>query len=196
MEEIEMIRGDTFVFPHPIKINKNNESYQLQDGENIMFSLKRYSDDEEYVLQKSLNNGITWNSKLQRYIIRLEPEDTNNIDLYYESRLYQYDIVVILKGNLVKTIRGSLRIWKDITRNETTTKPSEDTELTEEQIKALDEMTFEINEDGELLISYDKEILEIDFYIENNDLIISQDIEVDFNINVDGEMEVSYERDI
>lgn len=191
MEEIEMIRGDTFVFPHPIKIKKNNESYQLQDDENIMFSLKRYSDDEEYVLQKSLNNGITWNSKLQRYIIRLEPEDTNNIDLYYESRLYQYDIVVILKGNIVKTVRGSLRIWKDITRNETTTKPSEDTELTEEQIKAINSIT--INLDDELSIEYDEVVLDFDFVIEGIDLVVENNVKgTDFNINNNGELEVSY----
>lgn len=196
MEELEMIRGDTFIYPHAINIKKDNESYQLQGNENIIFSLKRFSGDEEYVLQKSLNNGITWDNSIQRYVIKLEPEDTKDIELRYESMLFQYDIVVILKDSFTKTIRGSLRIWRDITRNEITTTPSEDTDLTDEQIKALDEMTFEMNEDGELLISYDKEILDIDFYIENNDLIISKDIEVDFNINVDGEMEVSYERNI
>ena len=188
--DYEMIRGDTFVFPRPIKINKNNESYQLQDDENIIFSLKRFSDDEEYVLQKSLNNGITWNETLQRYILRLEPEDTNNIDLYYESRLYQYDIVVILKNNFVKTIRGSLTIWKDITRNETTT-PSEDTNLTEEQINAINSITIDLG--NELSIEYDEAILDLDFIIEGVDLVVDNNVEgLDFNINKNGELEVLY----
>ena len=191
MNEIEMIRGDTFIYPHPIRIKKDNESYQLQDDENIIFSLKRFSGDKEYVLQKSLNNGITWDSSIQKYVIRLEPEDTKDIELRYESMLFQYDIVVILKDNFTKTIRGSLRILRDITRNETTTTPSEDTELTEEQINAINSITIDIDE--ELSIEYDETVLDLDFSIEGVDLVVNKNVEeIDFNINQNGELEVLY----
>lgn len=192
MEELEMIRGDTFIFPHPIRIKKDNENYQLQENENIIFSLKRFSGDEEYVLQKNLDNGITWDSKLQRYVIKLEPEDTKDIELRYESILFQYDIVVILNDNLVKTIRGSLRIWRDITRNETIIKPSEDTELTEEQITAINNIAVSI-ENGELVLEYDNTVLDLNFSMENNNLIVNNNVKgTDFNINQNGELEVLY----
>lgn len=192
MEELEMIRGDTFIYPHAINIKKDNESYQLQGNENIIFSLKRFSGDEEYVLQKSLNNGITWDSSIQKYVIKLEPEDTKDIELRYESMLFQYDIVVILKNNLVKTIRGSLKIWRDITRNETATDTPEDTGLTEEQINAINSITIDL--DDELSIEYDETVLDLDFTVEDVDLVVDNNIEgVEFNINETGELEVNYE---
>ena len=191
MNEIEMIRGDTFIFPHPIRIKKDNESYQLQENDNIIFSLKRFSGDEEYVLQKSLNNGIVWNKTIQRYIIKLEPEDTKDIELRYESVLFQYDIVIILKDNFTKTTRGSLRIWRDITRNENTTEPPEDNGLTNEQINAINSITIDLDE--ELSIEYDETVLDIDFTIEGVDLVVENNVDgLEIDINKNGELEVLY----
>lgn len=66
-------------------------------------------------------------------------------------------------------------------------------ELTEEQIKALDEMVCEIGEDGELLIQWDDKVLDIDFRIEDKDLIITNNmLQVDIEINENGELEVRY----
>jgi hypothetical protein len=67
------------------------------------------------------------------------------------------------------------------------------TGLTEEQIKALNEMTCEIDKNGELNITYDNTVLDLDFTIEGTDLIVISGIqEIDFNINENGELEVSY----
>lgn len=186
MDEIEMIRGDTLLIP--VKITKDKENYQLQENENIMFSLKRFSGDEEYTLQKSLNNGIEWDDEKQRYIIKLEHEDTKDIELRYENKNFQYDIVVILSNNFVRTIRGVLQIWRDITRNENITK---NTGLTEQQISAINSIA--INLDDELSIEYNENILNLNFTVDGVNLVVDNNVSgIDFNINENGEMEVSY----
>lgn len=66
-------------------------------------------------------------------------------------------------------------------------------ELTAEQIQALNEMVCEINENGELVISYDEEILPINFALEGVNLVVTSNINALFGINTNGELEVSYE---
>lgn len=66
-------------------------------------------------------------------------------------------------------------------------------ELSEEQIQALNEMTCEIDENGELVISYDEEILPISFALESANLVVTSNINALFGINTNGELEVSYE---
>lgn len=66
-------------------------------------------------------------------------------------------------------------------------------ELTEEQIQALNDMTCEINEDGNLVIAYDEELLPIDFSLEGVNLVITSHLNALFGINKNGELEVSYE---
>lgn len=185
MNEIEMFRGDTLLIP--VIIRKNNIQSQLQENENIIFSLKKFSGDEEYILQKSLKNGITWDNQTQRYIIRIEHEDTKDIKLNYESKIFQYDVVIVL-GNFVRTIRGTLQIKRDITRNETIT---DGAELTKEQIDALNSIVIDV--DDELSIEYDETVLDIDFMIEGENLVVHNNIEgIEFNINENEELEVSY----
>ena len=65
-------------------------------------------------------------------------------------------------------------------------------DLTEEQIKALDEMVCEINENGNLIITYDETILDLDFQIEDGNLIIDNNINATFSINENEELEVEY----
>lgn len=70
---------------------------------------------------------------------------------------------------------------------------SYDTELTEEQIKAINEMVCEVSESGELGITYDDTVLDIDFSIENGELIVEDNEEnIEFIINKNKEMEVIY----
>ena len=185
-EEGEMLRGDYKIIPG--KLTKNGQPYQLASNENIMFSLKKYSSDEDYVVQKELHDGIEWNEENQRYEIELLHEDTNDIELDCESRVFQYDVVAILEETKPCTIRKTLRITRDITRNEHI---EGEGDLTPEQIQALEEI--EIDLDDELTITYDDEVLDIDFYLEGKNLIVDNNIEgIEFEINNNGELEVRY----
>lgn len=64
-------------------------------------------------------------------------------------------------------------------------------ELTEEQIQAINEMIATTGE--ELILEYDNDVLDIDFTIEDNNLIVTNNVaKLDFNINENGEMEAIY----
>ena len=67
-----------------------------------------------------------------------------------------------------------------------------DSSLTLIEIEALNNMICEIDENGELLINYDDEVLNISFSIEDKNLIVTENIDANFSINENGEMEVSY----
>lgn len=65
-------------------------------------------------------------------------------------------------------------------------------ELTTEQIQALNSMEALIDENGELIITYDENILDFDLSIQNDELIVENNMEqINFAI-VDKELEVMY----
>lgn len=64
--------------------------------------------------------------------------------------------------------------------------------LTEEQIEAINNMTFTIDSEN-LIIEYDETVLDLDFSMDGENLTIENDVDgVDFNINQNGELEVLY----
>ena len=65
--------------------------------------------------------------------------------------------------------------------------------LTSEQIAAINNMSCDIDENGNLEINYDDTVLAINFEIENGNLIAETNIDnISFNINSNGEMEAIY----
>lgn len=65
-------------------------------------------------------------------------------------------------------------------------------ELTPEQIQALNEMTCVINNDGDLVITYDNAVLDIRFSKPGDDLIMDNNINAVFYIN-NNNLEVTYD---
>lgn len=83
----EITRGDTFSFG--VKI------YELgKELEAAYFTCKNNYDDDEYIFQKTLNNGITLDrfdeNENYFYKIRVAPGDTQNL----EVGKYYYDLQV------------------------------------------------------------------------------------------------------
>ena len=111
MENLEMVRGDTFEFNIEIE-------GLLTDLSSASFGVKKNIDDTGYVLQKTLNSGITKNTTLSTdtskvYTIRVEANDTNQL----EYGDYYYDLQVGANSNDVFTpLRGALKINWDISR--------------------------------------------------------------------------------
>jgi ATP-dependent 26S proteasome regulatory subunit len=67
-----------------------------------------------------------------------------------------------------------------------------ESELTPEQIEAINNMKISIIND-ELLFEYDEEVLDFNFNLNGNDLIVENNVKgTDFNINQDEELEVLY----
>lgn len=67
-----------------------------------------------------------------------------------------------------------------------------DDTLTAEQITALNNMVISSSND-ELILEYDDEVLDVDFNIANQDLIVTNNVTaLNFSINKNGEMEAIY----
>lgn len=104
---MKIIRGDTLSFA--IEYSFDDET--TQDLETCYFSCKRNADDEEYVFQKSLSDGISKVSDGQ-YRVRVAPEDTEEL----EAGNYLYDLEIGLNGDKFTLLKGILRIETDVTR--------------------------------------------------------------------------------
>lgn len=104
---MKMTRGDTYSFGFEYKIDDES----TQDLETCYFSCKKNSDDENYIFQKSLDNGISKVANGQ-YRIRVAPEDTEEI----EAGNYFYDLEIGLNEDKFTLLKGILRIETDVTR--------------------------------------------------------------------------------
>lgn len=103
-----MVRGDTFRFS--IEIEGLEE-----DLTSAYFSCKKNKDDEEYIFQKSLGDGITKTAETdisKTYEVVVAPEDTVDV----EDGNYFYDLQLGAGGEIFTPLLAILKIEKDITR--------------------------------------------------------------------------------
>ena len=99
---IKMVKGDTESF-----------GFELEGVENLdaaYFSCKRNSQDENYLFQKSLNNGITKRTENQ-YVVRITPDNTALL----EPGQYWYDLEISKNGDIFTIFRGILELLPEIT---------------------------------------------------------------------------------
>lgn len=100
----------------PFIYMKNGQKSALGEKDLLFFSVKKRESDKEYVFQKTLNDGITFDSANNKYLIEIEYEDTK--DLYKGSKLL-YDITIYYDGIKPKQkVVGVLEIGPKITLNE------------------------------------------------------------------------------
>lgn len=103
-----MVRGDTFIFSVEIEgLTENLTS--------AYFSCKKNYDDENYIFQKSIGNGITKLKNTETgmiYEVELAPEDTADV----QSGNYFYDFQIEVDGNIFTPLNAILKIDKDVTR--------------------------------------------------------------------------------
>lgn len=86
----------------------------------LTFSVKRYKADRQYVIQKTLGNGIEPTVPKQgdpagalRYIVTIDPEDTEEL----ASGGYYYDLEAIINGDVLTLLIGEVTIAPDVTRH-------------------------------------------------------------------------------
>lgn len=100
----------------PFSYKKNGNNIQLNENDLIFFSVKRHEDDEEYVFQKKLGDGITFDSINTKYLIEINFEDTKDVDI---GDKLLYDIVIYYnKEKPVQKVVGILEIGLKLTMNE------------------------------------------------------------------------------
>ena len=109
--DIRHVRGDTF--SHPIYVENLH-----QDLESIYFTCRDGSNDNsEILIEKSLNNGITYmdydeETDTRTYVVRLAPQDTKDL----QSGTYYYDEQIEVNGDVLTIMKGRFILEQDITR--------------------------------------------------------------------------------
>lgn len=101
---LRMVRGDTFAFSFEVS------GTDLLDT--VFFSCKINADDEQYLFQKSLNDGITYRGN-GRFSVRVAPNVTKDL----EVGSYYYDLEIGVNGDIFTIMKGRLKIEQDITRH-------------------------------------------------------------------------------
>ncbi len=111
-KDIEYTRGNSYVLDVRIKgISKIDKIYM---------TIKKSADDDDYILQKSLNNGIEeikheeeQEVPICEFRIKITPDETENFIINYN---YGYDIKIIV-GDIKKTIViGDFKMTKNYTK--------------------------------------------------------------------------------
>lgn len=103
---LEMTKGDTLSF-----------GFKLKDlGQNLAsayFTVKNNYDDEEYIFQKSLGNGIQLDhidGTDYYFKVRVAPNDTK----YLEPKNYYYDLEINVNYDTFTILKGILSVEFDV----------------------------------------------------------------------------------
>lgn len=97
-------------------IKKDGEYVQLGENDLIFMTVSFTPGSTEYKFQKSLTNGITYNSTTKKYDIQIDSEDTENLQF---GTTYGFDITIYYEGDKPKQkIVGEFKVGKKYTVNE------------------------------------------------------------------------------
>ena len=113
--DIRHIKGDTLC--HNIFVEG-----LYQDLESVYFTCRdSLNDNSEILVEKSLNNGITYiyydeEKDLRTYVVRIAPEDTKDL----QAGTYYYDEQISVNGDVITIMKGKFIIEQDATRKTTT----------------------------------------------------------------------------
>ena len=100
---ISFVRGNSFSFDFEY-------DGTTDDLDGAYFSCKSDENDEEYVFQKTLGDGIT-KFATGKYSVRVAPEDTAEIPV----RNYYYDFTVVMGEDVETIFKGMLTLQSNIT---------------------------------------------------------------------------------
>ena len=109
--DIRHLRGDTL--SHAIFVEN-----LYQDVESIYFTCRDgANDNSEILIEKSLNNGITYmyydeEKDVRTYVVRIAPEDTKDL----QAGTYYYDEQIEVNGDVITIMKGRFILEQDISR--------------------------------------------------------------------------------
>lgn len=100
----------------PFTYKVNGKRAKLEEGDIIYFSVKERLSNDEYLIQKTLDNGITFNEDEQKYYITFEYADTKEMEI---GVTYIYDLTIYYGGTKpIQKLFGNLKIGPKVTLNE------------------------------------------------------------------------------
>lgn len=115
--DITMPKLDYFVLSIGIKENPDDTEYvQLGENDLMFMTVSPESGNTDYKFQKTLEDGITYNSETGKYDIVINSTDTTD---FIQGVEYGYDITIYYDGDKPKQkVIGAFKIGKKFTVNE------------------------------------------------------------------------------
>lgn len=107
IKNIELTRGDSYGFNFEI----SDSAGEVVTPDACFFSVKNNPDDDTYVFQKSLDQGITLLDSGE-YYVKIDPDDTKDLAQFG----YYYDLEVTIDDNVYTFLKGKLEIKWDVTK--------------------------------------------------------------------------------
>lgn len=111
MMQIRMVRGDIFCFPFRIYIDGEKTDEAMDD---IFFTVKKHHYDRAVVFQKKLSAGTIHTDGNGNYMLRIDPEDTDQLDL----GSYDFDVEIEKLPWIKRTFNGVLELTREVTFRE------------------------------------------------------------------------------
>lgn len=110
---MEIVRGTTKT--PTIKLKKNGDEYQIDEGDIIRFGVKNNTDDSEYLILKEMIS-TDYSEDAGGYPLMIYPEDTINLDV----GCYAYDIGIQTAAGQYKMVKvySPFKILPNVTRKE------------------------------------------------------------------------------
>ena len=116
-QNITLTRGDSHIISFTI-IGENGDKYVIDEQDKIYFTIKESCSKADCVLQKTLDDGITYNTDTEEYEIEL----TNDCTCSLPFCRFVYDIELVIvrdEKKIVKTlVKGNLTISEEVTHKE------------------------------------------------------------------------------
>lgn len=107
-QDISLARGRTYVFELEVN-DANGEPYILQDGETLIFGIKRFYSDPIYRVKKIITPEMMFEDGV--YELKLEPKDTLRLpigdycyDVGLQSETDFFEVIEYSKFSLTKNV--------------------------------------------------------------------------------------------
>ena len=106
--DISMVKGDTLSFGFQI------QGLGEQRPDEIHFTCKQDLEDEDYIFERTLDNGVSFRGYDQEtdtltYGVRVPPEATEDL----QDGIYYYDLQLDINGDILTLMKGRLSIeWQ------------------------------------------------------------------------------------
>lgn len=105
-------RGDTIKIP--FKLTLGSADLKISDCSSIIFTLKAKTKDTEFILQKTLEEGIeTVDDPTGKGMVLIEPEDSPE---QTSDKTYVYDLQVTQNNEVETVMWGNLVLTNDVTK--------------------------------------------------------------------------------
>lgn len=109
-------RGDTIKISFGIKIS--GTEFVMTDTDRLFFTIKKTIRDEDFLLQYTFGNGITYDSVNKKYRVIIPSADTKTLDM---GKSYSFDIELVRDFNETKDTAtlciGELSMTDEVTRS-------------------------------------------------------------------------------